>query len=447
MKINVKPFTNRINYIFWPNTPIRVKIKAEKNSGADIFHYVYTIHLKHSSKYHWEVKRSYDEFKEMHASLIGIVEAELGYAVSDIPPEQIQPDWPLFPKDHDFSIGHDELENRCAQLSEYLERLLTYPPFREQKSVLGFIAVSPLSFVTEVSPSVMEGWLQKRMRDNNHYGYLNTLKTYTYERWMILKDTYMVYLNRELDSKVGSVFLIDRGFECRMKTRVTAYYSLIVTNLSGYLDLKCKSYQQQLEWYNKIQQAMASPVGRMFCNPTYLPNESYAPKRRNQKVNWYINAATYMEHVMIALNNAKEEIYIADWWLTPELYLKRPTTDLQFRLDKILIKKAKEGIKVYILLFKEVSFAISLLSLRVKEVLTQSGQNPNIKVIRHPEHSTSGVFLWSHHEKFVIIDQSVAFLGGVDLCLGRWDDDSHRFGNSRKNKYILTKHTCFLKTC
>ena len=33
--------------------------------------------------------------------------------------------------------------------------------------------------------------------------------------------------------------------------------------------------------------------------------------------------------------------------------------------------------------------------------------------------------LWSHHEKMVIIDQTVAFLGGLDLCYGRWDTQRH----------------------
>ena len=130
---------------------------------------------------------------------------------------------------------------------------------------------------------------------------------------------------------------------------------------------------------------------------------------------------------MNGLNNAKEEIYITDWWMCPELFLKRPTDDLQYRLDKILLKKAKEGVKVYISLFKEVEFVISLLSMRTKNVLTQFGKNPNIKVLRHPEHSPAGVMLWSHHEKMVIIDQSVAFAGGIDLCFGRWDDDLHRY--------------------
>jgi len=51
----------------------------------------------------------------------------------------------------------------------------------------------------------------------------------------------------------------------------------------------------------------------------------------------------------------------------------------------------------------------------------------SLKVIRHPDHYPSGgVFLWSHHEKLVIIDQKVAFVGGIDLCFGRWDDDYMR---------------------
>ena len=52
---------------------------------------------------------------------------------------------------------------------------------------------------------------------------------------------------------------------------------------------------------------------------------------------------------------------------------------------------------------------------------------PIMKVIRHPDHNpASGVFLWSHHEKTVVIDQQIAFIGGPDLCFGRWDDSFMR---------------------
>lgn len=31
----------------------------------------------------------------------------------------------------------------------------------------------------------------------------------------------------------------------------------------------------------------------------------------------------------------------------------------------------------------------------------------------------------SHHQKCVIIDQDLAFVGGLDLCFGRWDTPEH----------------------
>ena len=46
-------------------------------------------------------------------------------------------------------------------------------------------------------------------------------------------------------------------------------------------------------------------------------------------------------------------------------------------------------------------------------------------MFRHPEHIQTGVYLWAHHEKIVVIDQTLAFVGGIDLCFGRWDNARH----------------------
>ena len=29
---------------------------------------------------------------------------------------------------------------------------------------------------------------------------------------------------------------------------------------------------------------------------------------------------------------------------------------------------------------------------------------------------------WAHHEKLLVVDQSVALLGGIDLCIGRYEE-------------------------
>ncbi|KAH0511101.1 Phospholipase D1 [Microtus ochrogaster] len=111
--------------------------------------------------------------------------------------------------------------------------------------------------------------------------------------------------------------------------------------------------------------------------------------------------------------------------LSPEIFLKRPVVEgNRWRLDCILRRKAQQGVRIFIMLYKEVELALGINSEYSKRTLMRL--HPNIKVMRHPDHVSSSVYLWAHHEKLVIIDQSLAFVGGIDLAYGRWDDNEHR---------------------
>jgi len=46
---------------------------------------------------------------------------------------------------------------------------------------------------------------------------------------------------------------------------------------------------------------------------------SFAGPRMGNGVKWYIDGKDYFWAVSMALDNAQETIYIADWWLSPEL--------------------------------------------------------------------------------------------------------------------------------
>ncbi|XP_034718700.1 phospholipase D1-like [Etheostoma cragini] len=111
--------------------------------------------------------------------------------------------------------------------------------------------------------------------------------------------------------------------------------------------------------------------------------------------------------------------------LSPEIFLKRPVVEgNRWRLDCILKRKAQQGVRIFVMLYKEVELALGINSGYSKRTLLQL--HPNIKVMRHPNHVSSAVYLWAHHEKIIVIDQSVAFVGGIDLAYGRWDDREHR---------------------
>jgi len=45
-------------------------------------------------------------------------------------------------------------------------------------------------------------------------------------------------------------------------------------------------------------------------------------------------------------------------------------------------------------------------------------------------HSSLWLLIYrSHHEKIVIIDYQICFLGGLDLCFGRYDTPDHTLGD------------------
>ena len=48
-------------------------------------------------------------------------------------------------------------------------------------------------------------------------------------------------------------------------------------------------------------------------------------------------------------------LLLQDWWLTPELYLRRPPAYFpEWRLDRLLQRKAEEGVKIHVIVYKEV---------------------------------------------------------------------------------------------
>uniref|UniRef100_A0A0K0FWD0 phospholipase D n=1 Tax=Strongyloides venezuelensis TaxID=75913 RepID=A0A0K0FWD0_STRVS len=124
---------------------------------------------------------------------------------------------------------------------------------------------------------------------------------------------------------------------------------------------------------------------------------------------------------------------------------KRPMNEgNKWRLDVLLKRKAEQGVKIFILVYKEMEMALNLNSLWMKKTLQD--MHPNIMVMRHPDHyPATGTFFWAHHEKLLVIDQIIAFVGGLDLCYGRWDDNIHRLtdlGSIQMPTYGVVNNSC-----
>ncbi|KAL6298141.1 phospholipase D/nuclease [Sparassis latifolia] len=166
---------------------------------------------------------------------------------------------------------------------------------------------------------------------------------------------------------------------------------------------------------------------------------SFAAQRHQNFVKWHIDGMDYMYAVSEMLETAREAIFILDWWLTPELYLRRPAAyNYDWRLDRVLKRKAEQGVRIYVVVYKEVTQTMSMSSSHTKHALEDL--HPNIACMRHPDHigSKDDVEFWSHHEKVVVVDNHRACIGGLDLCFGRWDTHTHPLADAHPTNFEAT---------
>lgn len=126
-----------------------------------------------------------------------------------------------------------------------------------------------------------------------------------------------------------------------------------------------------------------------------------------------------------AIKNAQQSIYITGWWLTPDYYLIREGDSnnmVSNRFDKLLLNRAEHNVAIFIIIWDNVDTVVPIKSSYTKKYL--DSLHPNI----HIEHHASAMFqflAWTHHQKTLVIDEKIAFVGGLDICLHRWDKNSH----------------------
>lgn len=392
---------------------------------------LYTIELTHG-EFTWQVKRKFKHFQEFHRELlkykafirIPIPTKRHTFRRQNVKEEPRE--MPSLPRSSENAIQEEQFFGRRKQLEDYLTKILKMPMYRNYHATTEFLDVSQLSFIHDLGPKGLEGMIMKRSGGHripgvNCCGHGRACYRWS-KRWLIVKDSFLLYMKPD-SGAIAFVLLVDKEFKIKVGRKETeTKYGLRIDNLSRTLILKCNSYRHARWWGGAIEEFIQKH-GTDFLKDHRFG--SYAAIQENTLAKWYVNAKGYFEDIANAMEEASEEIFITDWWLSPEIFLKRPVVEgNRWRLDCILKRKAQQGVRIFIMLYKEVELALGINSEYSKRTLMRL--HPNIKVMRHPDHVSSSVYLWAHHEKLVIIDQSVAFVGGIDLAYGRWDDNEHR---------------------
>ncbi|KAF2862888.1 phospholipase D [Piedraia hortae CBS 480.64] len=269
-------------------------------------------------------------------------------------------------------------------------------------------------------------------------------------RWFLVRQSYIICVDGPESLVPYDVFLVDSDFRTEKRTKkaiqpksdstdlVTAdstigakHHVIRLYNSERKMKLVAKTERQFVQFQESIK--------KMVDETVWVKKQrfgSFAPVRHNVWARWLVDGRDHMWQVSRAIDCAKDFVYIHDWWLSPELYLRRPAAISQtWRLDRLLQRKAQEGVKIFVIVYRNIESAIPIDSEYTKWSLLDLHEN--ICVQRSPNQFRQNQFFWAHHEKLVVVDNMMAFVGGVDLCFGRWDDPGHSLTDDKLTGFEL----------
>jgi phospholipase D1/2 len=145
-----------------------------------------------------------------------------------------------------------------------------------------------------------------------------------------------------------------------------------------------------------------------------------------------IDAASYFEALRASLLAAHRTIFILGWELHSRMRLEgrgRPRDEAPIELGKLLrwLLKRRPQLEIRILLWNHpVLYSIQR---EFFPRLIFGTRKPQRVEILLDSHLPVGA---SHHEKLVVVDDHVAYCGGVDLTLRRWDTAAHHPAEPRR---------------
>jgi phospholipase D1/2 len=169
-----------------------------------------------------------------------------------------------------------------------------------------------------------------------------------------------------------------------------------------------------------------------------MPQQSISTEGQNcwriapaQRVAFLIDSAAYFAALAAAAEQAQESIFIVGWdvdsrvRLMPDKVRGGQPTELGAFL-KALVSRHR-GLHVYIL---EWDFAVIFALERESSLMRKRRWQIHRRVQFHMDSAhPAGA---SHHQKIVVVDDAIAFVGGIDLTIRRWDTSEHRAHDPRR---------------
>lgn len=154
----------------------------------------------------------------------------------------------------------------------------------------------------------------------------------------------------------------------------------------------------------------------------------------------FTTGEAYFANLIAACDQASTEVYILGWQVNWDALLA-PTV----RLYDLLLRTAKRGVHIYVMPWDDTN-PVQTYDDQTKAVLESINEHPDVKakkrvqVLLSKSQATRNNSYFSHHQKQVIVDRKIAFVGGIDLAYGRYDDACYDLQADKNGRQVLNRY-------
>ncbi|WP_043310726.1 phospholipase D-like domain-containing protein [Pseudomonas sp. ML96] len=174
-----------------------------------------------------------------------------------------------------------------------------------------------------------------------------------------------------------------------------------------------------------------------FSAPDFFIKDDnpFAPKRAGNQIHFFTTGDAYFRNVAGAIDQATQSIFITGWQINYDILLDGKRT-LWGCLHQAL--KAKPALKVYVMPWLSPSGALGTYDFETMLAIFQlnAGLQGGPRAFCTPAIQQSGMrglgVAFSHHQKSVVIDNRIGYVGGIDLAYGRRDDNNFSLDASKR---------------
>ena len=169
--------------------------------------------------------------------------------------------------------------------------------------------------------------------------------------------------------------------------------------------------------------------------------ETGTQSREGNRVTPLINGQEAWESIHAAINSARRSIWMSYWMMEADLELlgpgagqfAAPSRRQRHTIFSLLERKRQQGLSIKILLWA-IPAGSSLHGLLTNREILQAGLLGNFEVMYQPHPSLIG----SWHQKFMILDEEVAYVGGMNAKGLDWDTLNHNAIEVRRADFTMS---------